>query len=132
MVLSTIAKDGSRRPLSGEGSTGRRKSGASVAVRQDRDRGVARKQVGLYDESRSGFAGTAGRGDGDEVAAPQYMCWPPLMLSVDPVMKSASSEVRKTTPRAMSCAVPSRPIGMRSTIRSSTRSGTARTMSVST
>src|SRR4028119_2351057 len=32
------------------------------------------------------------------------MCWPPLMLSVDPVMKPPSSEQRKATPRALSRA----------------------------
>jgi hypothetical protein len=32
----------------------------------------------------------------------QYICWPPLIESVEPVMKSASSAVRNTTPRAIS------------------------------
>ncbi len=62
----------------------------------------------------------------------QYMCWPPLIDSVEPVTNSASSAVRKATPRAMSSALPSRPIGMRATIFSSTSAGTARTISVST
>jgi len=51
---------------------------------------------------------------------------------VDPVMNSASSAVRKATPRAISTARPRRPTGMRATIFSSTSVGTARTMSVST
>ena len=50
----------------------------------------------------------------------RYMCCPPLIDSVDPVMNSASSAVRKATPRAMSIALPSRPTGMRATIFSST------------
>ena len=60
------------------------------------------------------------------------MFCPPLMESVEPVMKSASSEVRKATPRAMSCAVPSRARGMRAMIFYNTSGGTARTISVST
>jgi phosphopantothenoylcysteine decarboxylase/phosphopantothenate--cysteine ligase len=62
----------------------------------------------------------------------QYICCPPLIDSVEPVRKSPSSAVRNTTPRAMSCARPRRPIGMRAMIFSSTSGGTARTMSVST
>ena len=61
----------------------------------------------------------------------QYICWPPLMDRVDPVMKPASSATRKTTPRAISCACPSLPTGMRATIFSSTCAGTADTISVS-
>ena len=63
---------------------------------------------------------------------PQYMCWPPLIDIVEPVTKSASSPQRNTTPRAMSWALPRRRIGMFWIIFSSTRSGTAATMSVST
>src|SRR5690606_20940288 len=63
---------------------------------------------------------------------PQYICCPPLMERVDPVMKPASSATRKRTPRATSLAWPRRPTGIRSTIFFSTFSGTARTMSVST
>ena len=62
----------------------------------------------------------------------QYMCCPPLIDSVLPVMKSAPSAVRNATPRAISSAWPSRPTGMRATIFCSTSAGTARTMSVST
>src|SRR6266702_6491221 len=58
----------------------------------------------------------------------QYMCWPPLIDSVEPVMKPASSATRKSTPRAISSASPSRPTGMRATIFSSTFGGTARTI----
>lgn len=32
----------------------------------------------------------------------QYICWPPLMLSVDPVTKAAFSEQRNAQPRAIS------------------------------
>ena len=56
----------------------------------------------------------------------------PLIDIVEPVMKSASSAVRNTTPRAMSSAWPRRPTGMRAMIFSKTSAGTARTMSVST
>ena len=62
----------------------------------------------------------------------QYMWWPPLTEIVEPVMKSASSAIRKSTARAMSSARPRRPTGMEATIFSSTASGTARTISVST
>src|SRR5438270_791310 len=61
----------------------------------------------------------------------QYMCWPPLIDIVEPVMKPAFSSTRKATPRAISCALPSRPTGIRATILASTSSGTAATMSVS-
>ncbi len=61
----------------------------------------------------------------------QYMCWPPLIDRVAPVMNPASSAHRKATPRAISCACPSRPAGIRATIFSSTLAGTAATMSVS-
>src|SRR5438874_12130882 len=62
----------------------------------------------------------------------QYMCWPPLTDSVEPVMKSASSATRNSTVREMSSALPRRPTGIRATIFSSTSFGTARTISVST
>ena len=67
------------------------------------------------------------RRDGD-----QYICWPPLTESVEPVMKPASSATRNSTARAISSALPSRPTGMRAMIFSSTSAGTARTISVST
>src|SRR5205823_1231556 len=62
---------------------------------------------------------------------PQYMCWPPLIDKVEPVMKPASSAIRNSTPRAISSALPSRPTGILATIFSSTLAGTAETMSVS-
>jgi hypothetical protein len=77
------------------------------------------------------FNGNAG-GMGKRLFHDQYICCPPLIDSVEPVMKSASSAVRNTTPRAMSWAMPSRPMGMRAMIFASTSGGTARTMSVST
>src|SRR5205814_2379276 len=61
----------------------------------------------------------------------QYICWPPLIDSVEPVMKPASSAIRNKTPRAISSALPSRPTGILATIFSSTGAGTADTMSVS-
>src|SRR5687768_658395 len=64
-------------------------------------------------------------------AMTQYMCWPPLIDSVEPVMKPASSAIRNITPRAISSARPKRPTGIFATIFSSTCGGTARTMSVS-
>ena len=51
---------------------------------------------------------------------PQYMCWPPLIDRVEPVMKPPSSPHRKATPRAISSAWPSRPTGILATIFSST------------
>src|SRR5690606_29347368 len=62
----------------------------------------------------------------------QYMCWPPLTDTVEPVTKLARSSTRNITAWAMSSAVPSRPTGIVAMIFSSTLSGTARTMSVST
>jgi len=50
----------------------------------------------------------------------QYMCWPPLIDRVEPVMKPASSAIRNITPRAISSALPSRPTGILATIFSST------------
>src|SRR5579871_4963612 len=61
----------------------------------------------------------------------QYICWPPLIDKVEPVMNPASSETRNSTPRAISPAWPRRPTGIRATIFSSTCAGTAATMSVS-
>src|SRR5258708_96242 len=61
----------------------------------------------------------------------QYMCWPPLMKSVEPVTKPASSGSRNITPGAISSALPSRPTGILAAIFSSTLAGTAATMSVS-
>src|SRR5215472_10529954 len=55
--------------------------------------------------------------------AAQYICWPPLIDSVEPVTKVAVSETRNSTPRAISSAWPRRPIGMRATIFFSTSSG---------
>ncbi len=55
---------------------------------------------------------------------------PPLAVMVDPVMKPASSEARKTTQRAISAASPSRPAGICAMMDSRTFSGTAMTMSV--
>src|SRR6185369_10292671 len=65
------------------------------------------------------------------IALHQYMCWPPLIDSVEPVMNPASSPTRKPTPRAISLALPSRLTGIFATILASTSSGTAATMSVS-
>src|SRR5947209_7847192 len=72
-----------------------------------------------------------GHGCLHSVRRTQYMCWPPLIDKVEPVMKPASSATRNTTPRAISSALPSRPTGILATIFSSTGAGTAETMSVS-
>jgi len=61
----------------------------------------------------------------------QYICWPPLIDKVEPVMKPQSSATRKTTPRAISSALPKRPTGILATMFSSTLGGTAESMSVS-
>ncbi len=56
---------------------------------------------------------------------------PPFAESVEPVMKPASSEARKTTQRAISSGSPSRPTGISGRMRfSRTSCGTARTISV--
>jgi hypothetical protein len=61
----------------------------------------------------------------------QAMYWPPLAVSVEPVMKPASSAARKTTQRATSPTSPIRPTGMCGRIfLVITSSGTARTISV--
>src|SRR5689334_638261 len=72
-----------------------------------------------------------GHGRLHSVRRTQYMCWPPLIDSVEPVMKPASSATRNSTPRAISSALPRRPTGILATIFSSTGAGTAETMSVS-
>jgi len=61
----------------------------------------------------------------------QYICCPPLIDSVLPVMNPPSSATRNSTARAISSARPRRPTGMRATILASTSVGTAATMSVS-
>ena len=60
----------------------------------------------------------------------QVKYWPPFAVSVEPVMKPASSDARKTTQRAISAASPSRPTGIWAMMPSRTFSGTAITMSV--
>jgi len=62
---------------------------------------------------------------------PQVMYWPPLALSVEPVMNPASSEARNTTQRPTSLGSPNRPTGINGRILVlSTSSGTAITISV--
>jgi hypothetical protein len=57
--------------------------------------------------------------------------WPPFAEIVEPVMKPASSEARKTTQRAISSGSPRRPTGICGMMRSaSTFSSIARTISV--
>jgi len=59
------------------------------------------------------------------------MYWPPLAVSVEPVMKLASSEARKRTQRATSSGSPRRPSGTSGKMLFSITSfGTALTMSV--
>ncbi len=61
----------------------------------------------------------------------QIIAWPPLADSVEPVMKPASSEARKTTQRAISSGWPRRRTGICGRIDfSSTSFGTAITISV--
>ncbi len=74
-----------------------------------------------------GHAGRWSRSD----CGRQTKNWPPLALIVDPVMKPASSEARKTTQRAISSGSPRRPTGISGMMRSfSTFSSMARTISV--
>lgn len=64
-------------------------------------------------------------------AARQAKYCPPFAVIVEPVMKPASSEARKTTQRAISSGSPSRPTGICGMIRSaSTFSSIALTISV--
>src|SRR5262249_7300257 len=64
-------------------------------------------------------------------AAHHAMYWPPLAVSVEPVMRPASSEARNRTQRATSSGSPRRPIGMSGrTDFSSTSFDIALTMSV--
>ena len=61
----------------------------------------------------------------------QTMYWPPFAVSVEPVMKLASSAARKRTQRATSSGSPRRPSGTSGRMLfSSTSFGTALTMSV--
>ena len=72
------------------------------------DRAFDRRVIG------SGHAATLPPGGSEARAKPpimatlalvaQYMCWPPLMLMVEPVTKPASSEHKNATPRAISSA----------------------------
>ena len=70
----------------------------------------------------------------DRVSAlppPHAMYWPPLAVSVEPVMNPASSPARNTTQRATSSGSPNRPTGMSGmTLVFKTSSGTAMTISV--
>lgn len=64
-------------------------------------------------------------------ASLQAKNWAPLALIVEPEMKPASSEARKTTQRAISSGSPRRPTGICGMMRSfSTFSSMARTISV--
>ncbi|SEP34340.1 hypothetical protein SAMN04487843_1122 [Methylobacterium sp. ap11] len=64
-------------------------------------------------------------------ASRQAKYWPPLMVSVEPVMKPACSPARNSTARAISSASPRRPTGMCGRILAfSTSSGIAFTISV--
>ena len=59
------------------------------------------------------------------------MYWPPFALSVEPVMKPASSPARNTTQRATSSGSPRRPTGIWGMMRSArTYSSMAFTISV--
>src|SRR4029079_5091826 len=103
------------------------------------DRPFARSEFESGPEHR--FKADGGRRAGDEYRLlarrsvtdrrHQYMCWPPLIDSVDPVMNPAFSSTRTATPREISSALPRRLTGIRATILPSTSSGTAATMSVS-
>jgi Cupin superfamily (DUF985) len=62
----------------------------------------------------------------------QSMNWPPLMVSVEPVIQAASSAARNTTQRATSSASPSRPTGICPTIAFITSSDTPDRRSVAT
>src|SRR4029079_5671511 len=62
----------------------------------------------------------------------QSMNWPPLMVSVEPVIQAASSAARNTTQRAPPSASPSRPTGIWPTIAFITSSDTPDRRSVAT
>lgn len=63
-------------------------------------------------------------------AGDQTKCWPPLMVSVEPFTKPASSLARYSTAWAISLASPRRPVGMVEMILLRISSGTAITISV--
>ena len=68
---------------------------------------------------------------GGAPALAQAMYWPPLALSVEPVMNPASSLAKNATQRAISSGSPSRPTGICGRILAlSTSAGTALTISV--
>ncbi len=128
--LAAAAEHRSARILRKDGETDH------VTVEGGQFREVTHRKGYVGDIGRGFAGGCRWMGHGPKPTASgagnQYICWPPLIDSVDPVMKSPSSAVRNATPRAMSLAWPSRPIGMRATILVSTSAGTARTISVST
>jgi phosphoribulokinase len=62
----------------------------------------------------------------------QSMNWPPLMVSVEPVIQPASSAARKVTQRATSSTSPRRPTGICPTIDFITSSDTPASSSVAT
>ena len=114
-------------------------------IRHERWRGRASSPAGLRKRRDAGHpAGSprVGRGvpcrhgvgaPGPSPARPfgdQTKCWPPLMVSVEPLTKPASSLARYSTACAISSASPRRPVGIVEMILLRISSATAITISV--
>ena len=147
-------KHGGRATNTGSAPTGikattrMRRSGACLAERAEPRRldlagctvapaSTSRLRVGASTTSSlSTQASRKARRPRDEVepmaAKPQSMNWPPLMVSVEPVIQAASSAARNTTQRATSSASPKRPTGIWPTIDFITSSDTPDSRSVFT
>ena len=121
-----VGKRSRRRRTAASGRARSRVAGGGNARRVDARRLHGRARLRL----RAVRAGAEGLGARIK-AERQTMYWPPFAVSVEPVMKLASSEARKRTQRATSSGSPRRPSGTSGRMFfSSTSFGTALTMSV--
>ena len=121
-----VGKRSRRRRTAPSGRARSRVAGGGNARRMDPRRLHGRARLRL----RAVRAGAEGLGARIK-AERQTMYWPPFAVSVEPVMKLASSEARKMTQRATSSGSPRRPSGTSGRMFfSRTSFGTALTMSV--
>jgi hypothetical protein len=111
------AGPGARSAVVGLGRAECRKERSPDGEMRVRRGGAARPQ--------GGRAGSIRRARGD-----QTKCWPPLMVSVEPFTKPASSLARYSTAWAISSASPRRPVGIVEMILLRMSSATAITISV--
>ena len=111
---------------------GRRRGGSAGALIERRAARASLKGTGRNSAGAPNPALTRLSPDGARQSSAAHAIYcPPLALSVEPVMKPASSEARKTTQRAISSGWPSRRTGICGRIDfSSTSLGTAMTISV--